>query len=66
MDYPIESIEQVAERGRAAARVGGVQLQLCPYAPNTPHARAWHLGYSSVALARVPGDVLRAVHEVAE
>ena len=50
MDYPIESIDSIRARGRAAFR-DGVQPDACPYALGSAQCGFWLFGWLAEASA---------------
>jgi hypothetical protein len=64
MDYPIEPITAIEERGRSARRLG-LPPEACPYAFQSAHWCKWQLGYLTDALEAANAPVLLAANEVA-
>ena len=63
MDYPIEPITAIEERGRAA-RLRGLRPSTCPYGHGSEHWRQWQVGYMAELLVGVNAALSREGNEV--
>lgn len=52
MDYPIEPITAIEERGRAA-QLRGLRPCTCPYSHGSEHWRSWQVGYMAELLVGI-------------
>ncbi|MFV8603881.1 hypothetical protein ACNRDG_06110 [Ralstonia pseudosolanacearum] len=57
MDYPIEPIEKIEQRGRSAM-CNGLEPEMCPYDHDTAHWRVWQVGYLAAVLEAMNADSL--------
>nr|CUV53887.1 conserved protein of unknown function [Ralstonia solanacearum] len=60
MDYPIEPIDMIEQRGRSAV-FNGLEPEMCPYDHDTAHWRVWQVGYLAAAL-----DAMNAANAYAD
>lgn len=64
MDYPIEPIAAIEERGRAA-RLRGRAPSTCPYSHGSEHWRSWQVGYMAELLVGIAAAFSSEASEVA-
>lgn len=64
MDYPIEPITAIEERGRSA-RLRGLPPSTCPYAQGSEHWRRWQGGYRAELLVAINAAFSNEASEVA-
>lgn len=63
MDYPIEPITAIEERGRAA-RLRGLPPSTCPYGRDSEHWRRWQVGYMAELLVGIDAAFSNEANEV--
>lgn len=63
MDYPIELITAIEERGRAA-RLRGLRPSTCPYSDGSAHWHSWQVGYMAELLAGINAALSSEANEV--